>query len=242
MTPDMQRLVELQKVHLELRRIRDEQKRIPEERRELEQNKEEAEEEFQEHVEALEHKRAARRQLEGELESQEAQVARYKDQLMTVKTNKEYTAMLHEIEAVKQKISKLETQVLESMDEIEDEKAKVAKAEQRKEASLERLDSRGAELEERAAALKKEEKELLDQESQIEKDIPSNLLDRFRRLAGVREGLALALAEDERCSACHQRLRPQSWHEVRHADKIVTCDGCGRILYAEPNGGGPSPS
>ena len=76
-----------------------------------------------------------------------------------------------------------------------------------------------------------------EEQKRLEQDVPPDLQERFNRIASVRDGIALSEAADERCSTCHQRLRPQVWHEVRHTDKMATCDGCGRILYYEQ---GPS--
>ena len=60
-----------------------------------------------------------RRTLEGEVELLNSKLSRLKEQLMAVKTNKEYTAMLHEIQAVEDKIRSEEDKILEIMEETE---------------------------------------------------------------------------------------------------------------------------
>jgi len=239
MSQGMQKLVEFQKVVLDLRRVRREQEEAPRQKEALEDKRRLAEEEFVRAEEALEAHRLERRAMEGELDDFEEKLGKYKEQLMSVKTNKEYTAMLHEIKTVKQLVSDKETAILTQMDLIEDERKQVAEADRLRKASLDELVTRGERLEARIVQLREEEGSLEEERARLEKDVPANLLERFNRLAAVRDGIALSEAVDERCSTCHQRLRPQIWHEVRHTDNDAICDGCGRMLYYEH---GPSAS
>ena len=51
------------------------------------------------------------------------------------------------------------------------------------------------------------------------------------------ERQANVLGETERdglCSACHVRLRPQVFQQVRTNGQIIQCDSCQRILYYIP--------
>ena len=59
------------------------------------------------------------------LQDLEAKRSKYKGQLMEVKTNKEYTAMLHEIEAVEREIRGREDQILAEMEKAESLTAEV---------------------------------------------------------------------------------------------------------------------
>ena len=54
-----------------------------------------------------------------ELQDLETKRSKYKSQLMDVKTNKEYTAMLHEIEGVERDIRAREDQILAEMERAE---------------------------------------------------------------------------------------------------------------------------
>ena len=58
---------------------------------------------------------ADRRALEKDLAALNTRLSRYKDQLMEVKTNREYTAMQHEIETAQGEVKRLEDQMLEKM-------------------------------------------------------------------------------------------------------------------------------
>src|SRR5206468_4085915 len=76
----------------------------------------------------------------------------------------------------------------------------------------------------------------LDQASQaraaLEAQTDPHLLAIFEQVAKARKGLAIwAATSDGLCSACHVRLRPQVFQEVRRNDAIIQCFSCNRILY-----------
>ena len=71
-----------------------------------------------------------RRTREGEVELMRTKLSRLKDQLMAVKTNKEYTAMLHEIQAAEDQIRHVEDGILEIMEQAEAMEAGLAEEEE----------------------------------------------------------------------------------------------------------------
>jgi uncharacterized protein len=173
-----------------------------------------------------------RRACEGEVDLMRTKLSKLKDQLMAVKTNKEYTAMLHEIHAAEDQIRREEDKVLEIMEEMETLEG-VLKSAQKE------LDRKSAEIE--AAILKSEglipglESEvakLLTEKSAVESQIGSELLSRYRRISDARKGTGLAEAKDELCSACHVRIRPQVYADLLRTENIHACDSCSRILFA----------
>ena len=71
-------------------------------------------------------------------------------------------------------------------------------------------------------------------------ELSKDVLKIYERIAHGRKGIALAEAKDGLCSACHVRLRPQVYNEVRRNDSIIQCDSCTRILYFVPAPGVPA--
>src|SRR5262249_54482085 len=149
----------------------------------------------------------ARRRLESELQDLEQKRSKYKTQLMDVKTNKEYTAMLHEIEAVEREIRGREDLIL-----VEMEKAELFTAEAKREDEV----FKGAEtrakaalrgLDEEGGRLKEEVEKLTASRDQVAGSLPADALALFQRVA-KRRGSGLSEARDELCSECHLKLRP----------------------------------
>ena len=172
-----------------------------------------------------------RRAFEGEVDMLRSKLSKLKDQLMTVKTNKEYTAMLHEIQGAETQIRGEEDKILEFMEEGEqlDKELKSVKKD---------LDRRCSEiqgsiqaLEQSVPDLESQAVRLQQQKQAMECVVEAELLARYRRIADARKGMGLAEAKDELCTACHVRIRPQVYADLRQTDNVHVCDSCSRILY-----------
>jgi uncharacterized protein len=183
---------------------------------------------------ALTDNQSHRRSIDKDLISAQQRQEKYKEQLMAVKTNDEYRAMQHQIEAVGAEVGQHEERVLVSMLEADEVNAAIKKAE---------------------AALKVAQSKVAQERAAIENDVKAHqavlaecnatrarvvaaldnkgVIDTFQRIAKVR-GTAVARAEGERCTVCQVRLRPAVFAEVRRNDSIVQCDSCNRILFFLP--------
>ena len=180
---------------------------------------------------ALADNQSHRRSIDKDLISAQQRQEKYKEQLMAVKTNDEYRAMQHQIEAVGAEVLQHEERVLVSMLEADEINASIKKAE----AALKAAQSKVAQ--ERAAIeseVKAQQTALAECNATRDTVIAAldnkSVIDTFQRIAKVR-GTAVARAEGERCTVCQVRLRPAVFLEVRKNDSIVQCDSCNRILY-----------
>jgi uncharacterized protein len=172
-----------------------------------------------------------RRELEGDLALIETKRTRYKEQLDAVKTNKEYTALQHEIEQVGQAIRQIEDQILTRMEEAEQLKTKSEEAQKAKSAEEKIIQGERKVLEDEVARLQKEMDQFKSQrQGWIDQILPPTMLI-YERTAQARRGIAMAEARDAMCSECHVRIRPQLFQEIRRNDSIITCESCSRILF-----------
>lgn len=184
----------------------------------------------------------ARRNLEKDLAVVQTRLARYKEQLNEVKTNKEYTAMQHEITTAQDVVRGFEDQILELLVQQDDvtssiKTAEDALAEERKTTSAARKKT-----ETDAARLEKEIAELQTAREAERQKLPPEALKLFDSVARSRKGSAVAEVRDGHCTACHVRLRPQFFNEVRRGDKLVRCESCQRILVFIPPKPVPAPT
>jgi predicted nucleic acid-binding Zn-ribbon protein len=242
MHPDLEKLVELQRLESDLKRLETQIARVPEQKAELEAKLGEERAILDRLREDLAASQKTKRQLEADLQDLEVKRSKYKGQLMDVKTNKEYTAMLHEIEGAEREIRAREDLILVEMEKAEELGAGIKQAERHFKAAEERhktdlkgLDETTAEVESKATTLRRARDELVT-------TIPSDAFELFQRLAG-RRGVAVAEARDEMCQLCHMKLRPQMWLELRRNEAITQCPQCSRILYYEvvPTAVAPEP-
>jgi predicted nucleic acid-binding Zn-ribbon protein len=172
-----------------------------------------------------------RRDLESEVKDQKVSIGKYKRQLNEVKTNKEYTALLHEIEETQRKVDTFEEAIIAEMlaaDDVEEEIQTALRKQGLEEDSLKKekivLDEKMKETEARHAALTKERETLLPR-------IPGEQLKLYESLYRTKSGTALSPVTGDFCAKCHMRVRPQMLNEIRDKTKVILCEACGRILY-----------
>jgi len=191
-------------------------------------------------------KDADRRELD--LKTKEAQVLKLRTALNTTKTNKEYAAILTEMNTHKADNAKIEEEVLKIMQEVDAIKAQSEKGKAQ-------LDAEGLRLQEvqkasgdEIARLNKMVEQLAAQRAEAVKEVPPEAIAIFERLSESYEGEALAVIEihgkrppyEYVCGGCYMSLNAEHANVLRTRDEIRTCDNCKRILYmeAQPQGAG----
>lgn len=231
MNPKAHEMLKLQRLDLELMRMRHELEQIPIRENEihkqlstLQQQAEDADVDVRELDKQI-------RSLEREVESARTSQERLKDRQMDVKTNKEYQAILAEIDFLDKEIYGKEDQILEMM-----EKSQFAAQDAvRKKRTLEEESGRlTAELSRLADARTFLENELAHNQAkrrQIEEEIAPDLLALYNKRALVCGGIPMAEVRNEICQICHVRIRPQVDQELRTTEILHQCDSCKRILY-----------
>jgi len=176
-----------------------------------------------------------RRASEGEVELKRSKLSRLKDQLMAVKTNKEYTTMLHEIQMAEDQIRAEEDKILDVMEQGELLDQEIKQSDKEVGARSNELEQTIRELETSIPQIESEVAEFRAERALMAARVASDLLERYRKIAAARKGIALAEAREELCSACHVRIRPQVYAELRRSDTIFHCDSCDRILFVRQN-------
>lgn len=228
---DLKILVELQKLdlrRLELERVVGD---LPETVARLEATLETERAQLSDAEEGVEDSAQQRRLLEAEVADLNEKLVKYKTQLMEVKTNEAYQAMLQEIEFVKQAIGSKEDEILQQMLESDELRERAAAVRERFEAREREVAGQRGEVEKEAEAAQSELDEIGPRRQQVEAQIPADLLTQYNRISGARNGLALVPVEGGNCHACHVRLRPQVIAIVKAGRRIVPCENCSRILY-----------
>ncbi|MEJ2110815.1 MAG: C4-type zinc ribbon domain-containing protein [Acidobacteriota bacterium] len=235
MNPDLRNLIALQDLELNITGLLKETSQIPDKIQTLESELSRIRAEYDQEVVRAKELANQKRTFEGEVEMLQTKLSRFKEQLMTVKTNKEYTAMLHEIQTAEDHIRSEEDKILDIMEKTEDMESYLKKAEQEMLKKSEEIQEKIEKTKNSAPQLESELGKLQEEKTAIEKIIEASLLDRYRLLVKANKGVALAEARDELCSACHIRIRPQIYAELLQTNNIYTCDSCSRILFHREN-------
>jgi predicted nucleic acid-binding Zn-ribbon protein len=233
MNPDLEKLVRLHHVEADLKRTESDLAEIPRLRQEVEDRLARDRSHLDAARAALAGSQKARKEHEGSVTDLKAKLSKYKGQLMEVKTNKEYTAVLHEIDGVEREIKARDDL---TFGEMEKEEA-LAQEVKREEADFKAVEADAkkekAELDARAASLGVEAERLRKDRDAVAASVPEEALALYTRVAKQR-GTGAAEARDGVCQACHVRMRLQIWVEVKRNEQLFQCESCSRVLYYEP--------
>ncbi len=232
MQVELEQLLILQDRVQKIRQVEAELRSMPLERKSLDDQSAGASARFEALKDRTRHVEVERKKLELDVGTRNQSIARLRTQQFETRKNDEFSAMGREIERYQQEITILEDQELELMEQADQLKAQVG-AEEKQTAAVKEalrrqvtdLDSKEKTLASRLAGLRKEREELA---AKVDED----LLDRFNRLFTSKGDAAIVALEHDVCAGCHMKVTTATAARVRADREIVSCEQCGRILYA----------
>jgi predicted nucleic acid-binding Zn-ribbon protein len=234
MNADLERVVALQKLDTA---VLDAERRIaaePERRQALDARLEAARQRVDAAKERLAASQSARRSVEKDLGVHQGRLSKYREQLMSVKTNVEYQAMQKEIEFAQSEIKDLEDKILERMLEADELVAALKTSETELAALHKQVEAEKVTLTGELEELKSLLVRMAGERQELVGTLDPHVMATFELVSRRRNGIAVAEALDGICTICHVRLRPQVFNTVRRNDQIVQCDSCNRILFFRP--------
>jgi predicted nucleic acid-binding Zn-ribbon protein len=175
----------------------------------------------------------ARRQKELDLESKNETRKKFQGQLYQLKSNKEYTALLQEIDGVKKELDTIEEEILMLMEKIEDSQLRIAEDNKLLEESRKKADEASKENEKKLSRIDAELKQRQKEREEKSSHIPQELLNRYERVRRGRNGIGIVAIKNDACQGCFMELPPQVISETKLGQRLITCENCNRLLYLE---------
>ena len=170
---------------------------------------------------------------ENQIKGKEEQIKKHEADLNQIKTNKEYKALLDEIGGIKADISVIEDDIIGLFDKIDEAQKKIDEEKKI-------FDEEKAKTDKEKEAIKAEEKEVDARLAEIKgkreaalEGIDAEAMKAYDRIRKNRGKIALCKLNGEFCGECNMTLRPQIINEAKMKKKLVFCENCSRILYAE---------
>ena len=236
MRDQLELLWELQKIDLSLKSMSEERDRYPKEIKKLDENQDMERERIQKEREKIDLLEKERRRKEGHLNTEQEKIKRAEGRMFEVKTNKEYQALLSEIEGIKETNSREEEEILQVMDEIDELKKDLSKREKEMAITAERIEAEKRKIQERMAHGDAVWKQQVQRREVLSKQIESKLFKLYNTLKEKRQGVGVVSVKQETCQGCFVHVPPQMFIEVQKTNSLIRCPNCNRILYWEGNG------
>jgi len=225
-------LIALQKIDTETQKVLQSRKDLPLRLARLDTDFAAVREALEEERNRLEVKNQTHRELEEALKKGMEQLRKTRDRIHEVKSNKEYQAVLKEIETLEQKHGIVEDKIITILEEIDTMKTSLAIREGEFQASGRRYEEEREKLEKRIGSIESQLQERQRQGESMREKIPKNVLKRYDMTKNVNQGLAVVSAWKETCDGCHMSIPPQLYNELlEDTEELIMCPNCRRIIY-----------
>lgn len=231
MSEQLQYVIELQKDDLAAARISSKKRELPEKLAKLNGEFESFSASLEEERRKLEGLHQSHREKENKLKGTQDLVKRAKDRLYEVKTNKEYQAILKEIETIEKKASDTEDEIIVCLEEIDHVERVLKTREKEFEANRQHYEREKRRLEKEIGNLDADLAAVQEKIRDARKRIREDVLKRYETIKGLRNGLAVVSAWKEVCNGCHMNIPPQLYNELQKSRNLLSCPNCNRIIY-----------
>jgi hypothetical protein len=198
----------------------------------------EVDREFREKVDAVDRlkKRRAeaeveRRRAHAELSEHREKLRKYQTQLRAVQNQREYGAVLNEIDGVEKLVRTAEDRILNLDEELENAAKELVTREEMLPLETEQHEERLKDWRSAQRAINEELASAQEEIKRLEASMHPRDRSEFQRLMEKKGGLAIVLVSGNSCSACHVKVRPAALQALKAGREIIYCDSCKRILY-----------
>jgi predicted nucleic acid-binding Zn-ribbon protein len=228
---DLQRLILLQKIDRELARIHGRKKELPGRLSRLDEDFSAArggvEAEGQRLEDVLKNHRAKEENLKRGIEN----LKKTKERLFEVKTNKEYQAMLKEIEMITTRNSGVEDEIILMLEEVDAARNSLKAKEHELVAFREAYEKEKKEIEGELALIDSQLAQRIAKVKNLRGKMNPETLSRYERIKSRGNGLAVVSVWKGVCEGCHMNIPPQMYNELQRSEDIMECPFCNRIIF-----------
>jgi len=190
-----------------------------------------AETKIEEERSKLEGLKKERRHIEQEVQELDQKIEKSTIKLSHIKSNKEYTAAIKEIDDLKKAKFITEDKIIEVMEKIDGLEQEAVEQDRRIKALRAEAEKNKAEILQELALLDRELAGLEKKRKSFIKDVEPEILRRYIFLHERKNGLAISAVVTGVCQTCHLGIPPQKFNELIRGNALMTCPHCNRIIY-----------
>ena len=227
----LQLLIKLQHIDTEIGRINLKKKDLPLQLEILEKSFAGSKSAVQAAETQLEETNKKHRETEDKLKKAIDGLRKAKERLHEVKTNKEYHAILKEIEGMEKKNGEIEEAIIILLDDIDSRRAALKLKNQAFAEEKVIYEAKQQDLQRQIEAIASDLQDRIEKSTELRKTMAPDLLKKYDMIRNINNGLAVVSAWKEVCNGCHMNLPPQMYNELHAANELLLCPQCNRIIY-----------
>jgi predicted nucleic acid-binding Zn-ribbon protein len=224
-------LIQLQHCDNRIREIRKRKEEGPLKIKMAEDDLRYAETETEEERSRLDGLKKERRKIEQEVQELDGKIEKSSVKLSQIKSNKEYTAALKEIDDLKKAKFITEDKIIAVMEKIDGTEQGAAQQDSRLEELRVEIEKNKQQILAEIADLDKELAALGEKRQALINEMDADLLKKYLFLQERKNGLAVSAVVTGVCQTCHMGIPPQKFNELIRGNALMTCPHCNRIMY-----------
>jgi hypothetical protein len=175
--------------------------------------------------------KAQRAECESTVKKLSEGMIKTKERLLEVKNNKEYQAMLKEIETSEKTRGDIESRIIALMEEMDKLSVLVKKDEETLKQAENNHEKEKKIIEDDLSAVDADTLTWTEKRSVLQKSIPADLLAQYERVKKRNNGVGVIAVWKAVCNGCHMNIPPQLYNELQRSNDLLSCPNCNRIMY-----------
>jgi uncharacterized protein len=232
MDQEIHKLIQAQDIDLEIDKLIQLKKDYPNQIDQLNQEIASLEQSLAKAVQQIRQSEVNRNTIETEIDGERERLASREQRLLDTKTNKEYTAVQHEIVQSRERIDSLETEDIELMNKLDQLNPQKEELDKKLAETRQANNEKSASMKDRFDSIESDIAKLEIKRNHHLQEVSSRTLAVYQRLRKGKSGLAIVMVDQSRnsCRGCFKQLPHQKVLELKRGDKLMFCENCGRIL------------
>ena len=158
-------------------------------------------------------------------------IVKTKERMLEVKNNKEYQAMLKEIETAESSRGEVETAIISILEELDKLSVLVKKDEEILKQGRNKYEQEKKSIEDNLNAVDSDVVNWEQKRIELQKNIPDDLIVNYERIKKRNKGIGVTSVWKAVCNGCHMNIPPQLYNELQRSDELFSCPNCNRIIY-----------
>jgi len=158
-------------------------------------------------------------------------IVKTKERLLEVKNNKEYQAMLKEIDTAETTRSNIETEIISILEELDKLSVLVKKDDETLKQSKNKYEQEKKTIENDLNSIDADIADWEKKRIDVRKDVAEDLLTKYEKIKKRNKGIGVISVWKSVCNGCHMNIPPQLYNELQRSNQLLSCPNCDRIIY-----------
>jgi predicted nucleic acid-binding Zn-ribbon protein len=227
----IEQLVVLQKVDDEIVLLQDELKRAPLQITELEKRRQDIEDSAEIVRDKLKYLHDQQKRLDSEIESDSVRLKKSKSKMMQVGNQKEYHAMMREMDNLEKQNRGREEEKITVSEELARQNGELAEIDGQAKGLDSELTVARQSLDTRIKQAEARLGELKLRRSEAGQAVPKPILQRYEFIRSRLKNPVIVPVNAGICTGCHIAIPPQAFIELQKGIQILSCPNCQRLIY-----------